>query len=57
MRQQLERSGTLMYEVMNLIASCQPVFDAIGFTEDNVEDNQLRSAITGSIQMYFENKQ
>lgn len=55
--QQLERSGTLMYEVMNLIAWCQPVFDAIGFTEDSVDDNQLHNAIIGSIQMYFENKQ
>ncbi len=55
--QQLERSGTLMYEVINLIAFCQPVFETIGFTEDNEEDNQLRNAIIGSIQMYFENNQ
>lgn len=55
--QQLERSGTLRYEVINLIAFCQPVFKTIGFTEDNEEDNQLCNAIIGSIQMYFENNQ
>ncbi len=55
--EQLERSGTLMYEVINLIAYCQIVFETIGFTEDNKEGSKLRYAIVGSIQMYFENNQ
>ncbi len=55
--QQLERSGTLKYEVINLIEVCKPVFDELGFTEENEEDPQLRNALIGSIQMYFQNSQ
>ncbi len=53
----LKKNGTLSFEVINLIESCNPVFETIGFTEDNENDRHLRYAITGTIQEYFENNQ
>ncbi len=50
----LKENGTLTYEVINLIELCNPVFEAIGFTEDNENDRHLRYAITGAIEGYFE---
>ena len=51
---QLQESGTLKFEVMNLINKCQPVFDDLNFSDEN-EDNQfLRYAILGSISEYLE---
>ncbi|MDQ6761234.1 MAG: DUF1896 domain-containing protein [Bacteroidota bacterium] len=50
----LKRNGTLSYEVINLIELCNPVFETIGFTEDNENDRHLRYAITGAIEGYFE---
>ncbi len=54
---QFKENGTLPYEIINLIASCNPVFETIGFTEDKENDRYLRYAITGAIQEYFEHKQ
>jgi hypothetical protein len=51
---QILESGTLKFEVINLINQCQPVFDDLNFSEEN-EDNQfLRYAIIGSISEYLE---
>ena len=50
---QLQESGTLKFEVMNLINKCQPVFDDLNFSDEN-EDNQfLRYAILGTISEYL----
>lgn len=53
----LKESGLLTHEVINLIESCAPVFETIGFTEENENDRHLRYAITGAVKEYFENKQ
>ncbi len=53
----LKENGTLSFEVINLIESCNPVFETIGFTEDNENDRHLCNAIAGTIQEYFENNQ
>ncbi len=51
---QLQESGTLKFEVINLIQECQPVFDDLIFSEEN-EDNQfLRYCIAGRISEYLE---
>ena len=51
---QLQESGTLKFEVINLINQCQSVFDDLNFSEEN-EDNQfLRYAILGTISEYLE---
>lgn len=51
---QLQESGTLKSEVINLINQCQSVFEDLNFSNEN-EDNQfLRYAIIGSISEYLE---
>lgn len=52
--QQLQESGTLKFEVINVIIFCQSVFEDLNFSEKN-EDNQfLRYAIIGTIKEYFQ---
>jgi hypothetical protein len=52
--QQLQESGTLKFEVINMISRCQSVFEDLNFSEEN-EDNQfLRYAIIGTINEYFQ---
>ena len=51
---QIQESGTLKFEVINLINQYQSVFDDLNFSEEN-EDNQfLRYAIIGTISGYLE---
>lgn len=52
----LKASGILIYEIINLIEACRPVFETLGFTEETENDRHLRYAITGAIKEYFENK-
>lgn len=51
-----KKDGILTCEVMNLIASCQPVFDELGFTTANEDHPQLRNAIIGAISEYLDNQ-
>jgi len=53
--QQLQESGTLKFEVINMITYCQPVFESFGFTEETENERQLRYAVTGAISGYLEN--
>jgi hypothetical protein len=53
----LKESGLLVYEVINLIEICTPIFDALSFTVQNENNRHLRHAITGAVKEYFENKQ
>jgi hypothetical protein len=46
--------GVLQFEVINMIVHCNAVFDSIGFTEDNEDDNFLRYSIIGTISEYLE---
>jgi len=51
---QLQESGILKFEVINIINQCQSVFDDLKFSDEN-EDNQfLRYAILGTISEYLE---
>lgn len=52
--QQFREAGILTYETINLIAACNPVFEALGFTTDNEDDRQLRYAITGTVKEYLD---
>ena len=47
--------GVLTYEIINMIAACNPVFEKLGFTDEKEDDRQLRYAITGTIGEYLEN--
>ena len=53
----LKENGTLAFEVINLIELCNPVFETIGFTEDNENDRYLHYAITSAIREYLETNQ
>jgi hypothetical protein len=46
-------SDILTYEVINLMESCRPVFETIGFTKENEEDPTLRNALIGQIADYL----
>lgn len=52
--QQLNETGILKYEAINLIGYCQPVFDAMHFSEANEENLLLHYAIAGAIDEYFD---
>jgi len=51
--QQLRFSGTIKLEVINMITGCEPVFQQVGFTEENENSSLLRYAITGTISEYL----
>lgn len=48
-----QESGILTYEVINLMESCKPVFETLGFTKENEEDPSLRNALIGQIANYL----
>ena len=48
-----QESGILTYEVINLMESCKPIFETIGFTKENEEDPTLRNALIGQIVDYL----
>ena len=54
--QQLIESGLLQFEVINIIAYCQSVFDDLNFSEENEENRFLRYAITGVIKEYLDER-
>ena len=54
--QQLTESGLLQFEVINIIAYCQSVFDDLNFSEENEENRFLRYAITGVIKEYLDER-
>ena len=49
----LEKSGVLLYEIINIINQSEEVFKAFDFNEENEDDRQLRYAITGIISEYL----
>jgi len=51
MADDLPISGLLTYELINLLEECNPVFEEMGFHE---EDRLLRYALIGTIQDYAE---
>ena len=52
--QRIKESGLLIYEIVNLISESETVFDSLGFTEINEQDQMLRYAIAGTIRQYME---
>lgn len=48
--------GLIVFELLNLVESCKPVFDAHGFTSENEDDRFLRYAVIGTIKEYFETR-
>lgn len=52
--QQLKESGTLKFDVINLIHQCQSVFEDLNFSEENEDNRFTRCAIIGCISEYLE---
>lgn len=50
-------SGILIYEVINLIETCNPIFKTLEFNSDNENDRHLRYAIIGAVSEYLNNNQ
>ena len=50
---QFQKSGTLLYEVINLIKQCEPYFEELGFTEENENNKELHYAVAGTIDKYL----
>ncbi|WP_277015027.1 hypothetical protein [Flavobacterium lindanitolerans] len=48
----LQESGTLTYEIINLIGECRPLFDELGFRE-NGENGSLRYAVMAQVDEYL----
>lgn len=51
---QLQESGTIKFEGINLINKCQAVFADLNFSEENEGNQFLRYAIIGTISGYLE---
>lgn len=51
--QQLKESGTLKFEVINLVHQCRSVFEDLNFSEENEDNRFTRYAIIGCIGEYF----
>jgi hypothetical protein len=52
----LKECGILVYEIINILSACDPVFEQIPLTEENTEDKLLRYAVTGTIKDYLDKK-
>ncbi|TWR26820.1 hypothetical protein FPZ42_07215 [Mucilaginibacter achroorhodeus] len=53
---QMQRSGILTYELINMSGACEPIFEVFGFGEEHEDLPALRAAITGMIAEYLENQ-
>ena len=49
----LQQSGTVRYEVMNIIDHSQLVFESLRFTEENEDSREIRYTVTGIISEYL----
>lgn len=52
--QQLKESGTLKFEIINLIQQCQSVFEDLNFSEENEDNRFTRYTISDCVSEYFE---
>ena len=50
-------TGVLTYEIINILETCQPVFEQFPLTEENEDNRLLYYAVTGSIRVYLDNQQ
>jgi hypothetical protein len=51
--ERLGDKGILTTELINMIASCEPVFDELKFCEANEDDRYLRYAMMGAVYEYL----
>lgn len=51
---QLLESGSIMFEGVNLVRQCKPVFDELHFNKENEDDRLIKYAIIGAIAEYLD---
>ena len=49
----LQESGMLTYEVINLIGSCERIFERFSFNEHTLDNIRMRYAVMGEIDFYL----
>lgn len=49
----LQQSGMLTFEVINIIDSCERVFDRFGFSADTIESKGMRYAVIAEVDFYL----
>lgn len=49
----LQESGMLTYEVINLIGSCERIFERFTFNEHTLDNIRMRYAVMGEIDFYL----
>lgn len=52
----LQSTGTLVYEVINMVAFCKYIFEELDFNEDTEYSRVLHYAITGMVHEYFNDR-
>ena len=50
-----QEASILTFEVLNMVATCKPIFDRIQYTEEMEDNRQLRHVVIGMIAEYLEN--
>lgn len=53
-QQQLSKLRLLQFEVVNMIAFCNEIFESFNFNEENEDNRNLRYAVTGKISEYLD---
>jgi hypothetical protein len=51
--ERLKETGTLTYEIVNLIEACQGIFNDFDFNIENEDNRHLRYAIIGEVHNYL----
>ncbi len=53
---QLQKSGVLKFEVLNLLTKCHSVFNDLNFSEENENNRFIRYCIVGTISEYLDER-
>lgn len=51
--ERLRNSGTLTYEIINIMETCKDILDELQFSSENEEERHIRYAIIGQVHDYL----
>ena len=49
----LSQTGTLTYEILNILEACKEIMDDLHFSQDNEDERAIRYAVIGEIHNYL----
>lgn len=49
----LSQTGTLTYEIINILEACKEILDDLQFSQDNEDERAIRYAVIGEIHNYL----